>query len=39
MRRKGLDPIIREALASGALLLAVLGMLALGLVGQAAFLR
>jgi hypothetical protein len=37
--RRRPDPIIREARASGALLLATLAVLVLGLLGQLAFLR
>jgi hypothetical protein len=33
------DPIVKEALASGALLLATVGVLLLGIVGSLAFLR
>jgi hypothetical protein len=33
------DPIVREVIASGILLLATIGLLILGFVGQAAFLH
>jgi hypothetical protein len=39
MRRRPHDPIVREAIASGALLLATIGVILLGIVGPLALFR